>query len=443
MIERYSRPAMAAIWSLENKYRKWLEVELLATEAWAELGRVPRQAATELRQRAAFDVDRILAIEERVQHDVIAFTTNVAEHVGEPAKYLHLGLTSSDVVDTGLSLQLVDALNEIEAGITGLRHSFGERARQYKDTVVIGRTHGVHAEPTTFGLKLALYYAEFGRHLERLHELRPRLAVGKLSGAVGNFAQVDPRVESYVCQHLGLTPAPISTQVIQRDRHAELLNFLALVAASIEKFALEVRGLQKTEIREVEEPFREGQKGSSAMPHKRNPRLAEQLCGLSRVVRANALAGLEDIALWHERDISHSSAERIVLPDSTILVDYMLAVAREVLDGMRVYPENMTRNLDATGGLIFSQRLLLALIEKGLSREDAYALVQRAAMQAWAGQATGGPSFREIVAADPALTGRLTSAELAACFDPAPFLQYVDHIFARVGLDALPARAGE
>ena len=434
---------MAAIWSLENKYRKWLEVELLATEAWAELGRVPRQAATELRQRAAFDVDRILAIEERVQHDVIAFTTNVAERAGESAKYLHLGLTSSDVVDTGLSLQLVDALNEIEAGITGLRHSFGERARQYKDTVVIGRTHGVHAEPTTFGLKLALYYSEFGRHLERLHELRPRLAVGKLSGAVGNFAQVDPRVESYVCQHLGLTPAPISTQVIQRDRHAELLNFLALVAASIEKFALEVRGLQKTEIREVEEPFREGQKGSSAMPHKRNPRLAEQLCGLSRVVRANALAGLEDIALWHERDISHSSVERIVLPDSTILVDYMLAVAREVLDGMHVYPENMTRNLDATGGLIFSQRLLLALVEKGLSREDAYALVQRAAMQAWAGQATGGPSFREIVAADPALTGRLTAAELAACFDPAPFLQHVDHIFARVGLDALPARAGE
>ncbi len=434
---------MAAIWSLENKYRKWLEVELLATEAWAELGRVPRQAATELRQRAAFDVDRILAIEERVQHDVIAFTTNVAERAGESAKYLHLGLTSSDVVDTGLSLQLVDALNEIEAGITGLRHSFGERARQYKDTVVIGRTHGVHAEPTTFGLKLALYYSEFGRHLERLHELRPRLAVGKLSGAVGNFAQVDPRVESYVCQHLGLTPAPISTQVIQRDRHAELLNFLALVAASIEKFALEVRGLQKTEIREVEEPFREGQKGSSAMPHKRNPRLAEQLCGLSRVVRANALAGLEDIGLWHERDISHSSVERIVLPDSTILVDYMLAVAREVLDGMHVYPENMTRNLDATGGLIFSQRLLLALVEKGLSREDAYALVQRAAMQAWAGQATGGPSFREIVAADPALTGRLTAAELAACFDPAPFLQHVDHIFARVGLDALPARAGE
>ncbi|MGE5589618.1 MAG: adenylosuccinate lyase [Bacillota bacterium] len=434
MIERYTRPRLAAIWSLENKYRKWLEVELLATEAWAELGRVPREAAAALRQDATFDVDRILEIEERVQHDVIAFTTNVAENVGEAGKYIHLGLTSSDVVDTALSALMVEALDVIREDLTALRQAFGRRAREFKSTVIMGRTHGVHAEPTTFGLKLALYYAELGRHLERLDQLRPRLAVGKISGAVGNFAHLDPFVERYVCERLGLSPAPISTQVLQRDRHAEFLNFLALVAATVEKFALEVRGLQRTEIREVEEPFRQGQKGSSAMPHKRNPRLAEQLCGLSRVVRANAGAGLEDVALWHERDISHSSVERVILPDSTSLVDYMLNVALEIVEGLHVYPENMRRNLEATGGLVFSQRLLLALVDKGLSREDAYALVQGKAMEAWAEQATGGPSFRRRVESDPAIRRHLTESELDACFDPAPLLAHVDDIMKRLGL---------
>ncbi len=434
MIERYTRPRLAAIWSLENKYRKWLEVELLATEAWAELGRVPREAAIALRREARFDVARILEIEERVQHDVIAFTTNVAENVGEAGKYIHLGLTSSDVVDTALSVLMVEALDVIRQDLMVLHQAFGRRAREFKSTVIMGRTHGVHAEPTTFGLKLALYYAELGRHLERLDQLRPRLAVGKISGAVGNFAHLDPFVERYVCERLGLSPAPISTQVLQRDRHAEFLSFLALVAATVEKFALEVRGLQKTEIREVEEPFRQGQKGSSAMPHKRNPRLAEQLCGLSRLMRANAFAGLEDVALWHERDISHSSVERVILPDSTTLVDYMLHVALEVLEGLHVYPENMARNLEATGGLVFSQRLLLALVDKGLSREDAYALVQTKAMEAWAEQAIGGPTFRQRVDADSAIRRCLTESELEACFDPAPFLAHVDDIFARLGL---------
>ena len=434
MIERYTRPRLAAIWSLENRYRKWLDVELLATEAWAELGRVPREAAVALRQEARFDVDRILEIEERVQHDVIAFTTNVAENVGEAGKYIHLGLTSSDVVDTALSVLMVEALDVIREDLTALQQAFGRRAREFKNTVIMGRTHGVHAEPTTFGLKLALYYAELGRHLERLDQLRPRLAVGKISGAVGNFAHLDPFVERYVCERLGLTPAPISTQVLQRDRHAEFLSFLALVAATVEKFALEVRGLQKTEIREVEEPFRQGQKGSSAMPHKRNPRLAEQLCGLSRLVRANAGAGLEDVALWHERDISHSSVERVILPDSTTLVDYMLHVALEVLEGLHVYPENMARNLEATGGLVFSQRLLLALVDKGLSREEAYALVQTKAMEAWAEQAIGGPTFRQRVDADSTIRRYLTESELGACFNPAPFLAHVDEILAHLGL---------
>ena len=435
MIERYTRPRLAAIWSLENKYRKWLEVELLAAEALAELGRIPRQAAAVLRQRARFDVDRVLEIEERVQHDVIAFTTNVAENVGEAGKYVHLGLTSSDVVDTALSVLMVESLDAVGEDLLALRQAFGRRAREFKDTVIMGRTHGVHAEPTTFGLKLGLYYAELGRHLERLAELRPRLAVGKVSGAVGNFAHLDPFVEKYVCEHLGLTPAPISTQVLQRDRHAEMLNFLALVAATVEKFALEVRGLQKTEIREVEEPFRQGQKGSSAMPHKRNPRLAEQLCGLSRVVRSNAQAGLEDVALWHERDISHSSVERIILPDSTTLVDYMLSVALEILEGLQVYPDNMARNLEATGGLVFSQRLLLALVDRGLSREEAYALVQARAMEAWAQQAKGGASFRQRVEEDPVIRRHLTPGELDTCFDPATFLQHVYDIFARLGLN--------
>jgi len=434
VIERYTRPRLAAIWSLENRYRKWLDVELLATEAWAELGRVPREAAVALRQEARFDVDRILEIEERVQHDVIAFTTNVAENVGEAGKYIHLGLTSSDVVDTALSVLMVEALDVIREDLTALQQAFGRRAREFKNTVIMGRTHGVHAEPTTFGLKLALYYAELGRHLERLDQLRPRLAVGKISGAVGNFAHLDPFVERYVCERLGLTPAPISTQVLQRDRHAEFLSFLALVAATVEKFALEVRGLQKTEIREVEEPFRQGQKGSSAMPHKRNPRLAEQLCGLSRLVRANAGAGLEDVALWHERDISHSSVERVILPDSTTLVDYMLHVALEVLEGLHVYPENMARNLEATGGLVFSQRLLLALVDKGLSREEAYALVQTKAMEAWAEQAIGGPTFRQRVDADLAIRRHLTESELKTCFDPSPFLAHVNDIFVRLGL---------
>ena len=437
MIERYTLPRMGALWTLEEKYARWLEVEILACEAWAELGVIPREAVQTIRQRARFDVHRIAEIEDRVQHDVIAFTTNVAEYVGPEGKYVHYGLTSSDVVDTAQSALMVQAADIILEDLEKLGEALRRQALAYKHTVMMGRTHGVHAEPTTLGLKLALWYAEVQRDLERVRRARANIAYGKLSGAVGTFAHLDPFVEEYVCGKLGLQPAPISTQILQRDRHAEYLTTLAVVASSLDKFATEIRSLQRTELREVEEPFQEGQKGSSAMPHKRNPRLCEQVSGLSRVVRSNAQAALENVALWHERDISHSSVERVIVPDSTILVDYLLVTFTRIIEGMHVYPENMLRNLEQTGGLIYSQRVMLALVQKGMPRQDAYALTQAAAMRGWSGEV----SFRELIAADPAVRERLSDAELEACFDYRPHLKHVDTIFSRVGLGPEPGVA--
>lgn len=425
---------MRRIWSPEHRFERWLDVELYACEAWAELGRIPREAVEELRQRrfavdAGF-VERVAEIERETRHDVIAFVQAVAERMGPAARFVHYGLTSSDVVDTALSALLVEAMDEILAGADRLLAVLARRAVEFKDTLIMGRTHGVHAEPTTFGLKLALWYAEMQRNRERLERARRGIAVGKISGAVGNYGNIDPFVEQYVCEKMGLAPAPISTQVLQRDRHAELMTALAILGGTLEKIALEVRLLQRTEGREVEEPFAAGQKGSSAMPHKRNPVGAEQICGLARVLRANAVAALEDIALWHERDISHSSVERIILPDSTILADYLLDRTVWLVENMHVYPERMEAVAGLTGGLVHSGRVLLALVEKGMSRDEAYARVQRLAMEAW-----GSPvSFRERVARDPEVTARLTPEEIAACFDDRRNLRHVDTIFRRLGL---------
>ncbi len=430
MIDRYTRPAMAKLWSKENRFQKWLEVELLATEAWSELGVVPRDTARLMRERARFTVERIEEIEEITRHDVVAFTRTVAESLGEESKYLHYGLTSTDVVDTALSSVLVEACTIIADDLQEFLDILKAQAIRYKDLPIMGRTHGVHAEPTTFGLKLALWYAETQRNLIRLARAKETIAVGKISGAVGTYANVDPFVERYVCQGMGLKPSPISTQVLQRDRHAELMTTLAIIASCLDKYATEIRGLQKTEIREVEEPFRAGQKGSSAMPHKRNPVNCEQISGLARVVRANAVAALEDIPLWHERDISHSSVERIILPDTTTLIDYMLKKFSGIVANLHVYPENMRRNMDKSRGLIFSQRVLLKLIDKGLLRETAYDLVQKNAMRAWEEER----SFKELIATEPAVQEHLTSADLDDCFDLRHHLTHVDGIFTRLGL---------
>ncbi|MBC7339988.1 MAG: adenylosuccinate lyase [Firmicutes bacterium] len=430
MIERYTRPVMGRLWSDENRFRKWLEIEVAACEAWASLGVIPADAARRIRERASFSLERVRELERQVEHEVIAFVTAVAETVGEDGRYLHYGLTSSDVMDTALSCLMVEALDVILGGVDALGAAVREKALRYKDTVIMGRTHGVHAEPTTFGLKLALWWAELGRQRERLIEARRQIAVGKLSGAVGNFAHLDPRVEEYVCRQLGLEPAPISSQVLSRDRHAHYLCTLANLAASIEKFALEIRGLARSEVREVEEPFRPGQKGSSAMPHKRNPILSERMCGLARLVRSYSVAALENVALWHERDISHSSVERVVIPDATTAVDYMLHTFTRVVEGLRVYPERMAANVYAGGGLAFSERVLLALVERGMSREEAYGVVQELALRAL----DTGASFRELVEADPRVTGVLEAPRLAACFDLGPFLARVDYIFDRLGL---------
>lgn len=437
MIDRYTLPEMGRLWSLETKFQRWLDVELAACDAWAELGAIPREAAEEIRAKAAFSVERVLEIEAEVQHDVIAFTTCVAEHVGPAARYFHYGLTSSDVVDTALASLMVEAGALIGRELERVSQTLRELAVRYKDTIMIGRTHGVHAEPTTFGLKLALWWQEMERHRERWERAVENVRVGKISGAVGTYANVDPRVEQMVCEKLGLKPAPVSTQILQRDRHAEYLLTLALIAASIDKFATEIRALQKTEVREVEEPFQAGQKGSSAMPHKRNPRLCEQLSGLSRVVRSNAVAALDNVALWHERDISHSSVERVIIPDSTTLVHYMLHVFHRVLQGMHVYPDNMRRNLERTGGLIFSQRVLLALVDKGMSREQAYRIVQEEAMAAWGEDGRAGGQevpFAQRVRARREVRERLSDAEIDACFDPAYHVRHVDMIFRRLGL---------
>jgi adenylosuccinate lyase len=430
MIERYTRPAMGRIWSEEAKYAGWLRVELAVCEAHARRGRIPAEALARIRTRARIDVERILAIQQRVKHEMIALLTSLEEQLGADSRFVHLGLTTNDVWDTALALQLRDAADLLLAGQHRLRTVLGELARRHKHTLIAGRTHGVHAEPTTFGLKVAVWYAEAGRNVERLERGRRAVAVGKLSGAVGNFAHVEPEIEAEVCRDLDLEAAPVSTQVVQRDRHAEFCAMLALAGASLEKIALEIRGLQRTEVLEAQEPFGPGQKGSSAMPHKRNPELAERICGLARLLRTNALAALENVALWHERDISHSSVERVILPDSTILLDYLLDLGAFVMEGLDIDPARMAENLELSHGLVYSQRVLLALTDAGLARQVAYELVQRHAMRAWRERR----AFLELLTADPAVTAHLTPDELKACFDPAWYTRHVDEVFERVGL---------
>ena len=428
MIPRYTRPEMGKIWSDQNKFQRWLDVEIATAEAEAEIGMIPAEAARAIREKGAVSVERILEIEAKVKHDVIAFTTNVAESVGAEARYLHYGLTSNDVVDTAQALQIRDASKILIEGLERLSEVLKKRAHEFKHTPMMGRTHGIHAEPITFGCKIAIWYTECRRNLERMKYAAEQLRVGKISGAVGMYGHSTPQLEERICAKLGLAPAPISSQVIQRDRHAYYVATLAVVAASLEKIALEIRGLQRTEAREAEEFFGGGQKGSSAMPHKRNPVTCEQICGLARVVRANAQAAFENVALWHERDISHSSVERVILPDSTILADYLLDRTRRVLEQLVVYPERMKRNLELTKGLVFSGQLLLDLAAKGVLREQAYLWVQRNAMKAW----ENGEDFRKLVAADPDIAGALSPAELDAAFGLQRQLRHVDAIFERV-----------
>jgi adenylosuccinate lyase len=436
MIKRYTNPEMGAIWSDERRYQTWLEVELAAADAMAQAGIVPADAARDLRARAAFDVARIEEIEQTTQHDVIAFTTAVAEKVGPAARWLHFGLTSSDVIDTAQALQMRDACGLIVKGIAALMEAVRQRAEEHRRTPMIGRTHGVHAEPMTLGVKLALWYAELQRDLDRVLRARDIISVGKLSGAVGMFAHLDPEIEARVCQRLGLEPAPVASQIVQRDRHAELLSALAITAASLEKFALEIRGLQKTEIGEIEEPFGKGQKGSSAMPHKRNPIGCEQITGLARLIRANAMAALENVALWHERDISHSSVERVILPDSFIALDHMLRRFIRIVRGMVVYPERMRENLERSRGVVFSGTVLLELAQRGVSREQAYEWVQRNAMRAFHEQ----KDFKSLLLADPDLTAVLRPADIEKAFDLNHQLRNVDAIFDRV-FKPVPATA--
>jgi len=430
MIPRYTRPEMGAIWTDEHKYETWLKVEIAACEAQAELGRIPQEAVTNIRKKANFSVDRILEIESEVKHDVIAFLTNVAEYVGEDARYIHLGMTSSDLLDTSLALLMKEAGNIIIDDLTNLRKVLKRQALAHKNTICIGRSHGIHAEPYSFGLKFALWYDEMGRNLERMKRAIHAVSKGQISGAIGTFAFIDPAVEEKVCEKLGLQPAPITTQIIQRDIHAEFMNAMALIGSSVEKIAVEIRHLQRTEVLEAEEPFTKGQKGSSAMPHKRNPIGSENVSGLARLLRSNALASMENIALWHERDISHSSVERVALPDSCIIADYILARITKILDNLVVYPEHMLRNLRLTKGLIFSQPVLLALTEKGLSREDAYKIVQSHAMACWQNNS----DFKQAIASDPKVRELLTTEEIDRCFDESVGLKHVDYIYNRVGL---------
>jgi adenylosuccinate lyase len=430
MIERYTRPEMGAIWTDENKYQAWLEVEILACEAWAELGEIPKEDVKKLRENASFDINRILEIEEETRHDVVAFTRAVSETLGEERKWVHYGLTSTDVVDTALSYLLKQANDILAKDLDRFVEILEEKAKEHKYTVMMGRTHGVHAEPTTFGLKLALWYEEMKRNVERFKQASDTVRFGKISGAVGTYANIDPFVEKYVCEKLGLEASPISTQTLQRDRHAHYMSTLALIATSIEKFATEVRGLQKSETREVEEFFAKGQKGSSAMPHKRNPIGSENMTGLARVIRGYMMTAYENVSLWHERDISHSSAERVILPDATIALNYMLNRFGNIIKNLTVFPENMKRNMDRTYGLIYSQRVLLKLIDKGMAREEAYDTVQPKAMQAW----EEGVQFRTLVEAEPKITDKLTPEEISECFDYSYHLSHVDTIFDRLGL---------
>jgi adenylosuccinate lyase len=420
---------MGRIWGEEAKYAAWLRVEIAACEAYARRGRIPAAVMQRIRATTV-DIQRILTIQQRVKHEMIALLTSLEEQLGDDSRFVHIGLTTNDVWDTATALQLRDALDLLIAGQERLRAALATLARRHKDTLIVGRTHGVHAEPTTFGMKVAVWYVEAGRNLERLRRAREVVSVGKMSGAVGQFAHADPDFEEEVCRALGLGVEPVSTQVVQRDRHAELLATLAVAAASLEKIALEVRGLQRTEVLEAQEPFGEGQKGSSAMPHKRNPELSERICGLARLLRGNAVAGLENVALWHERDISHSSVERVVLPDSTIALDYVLDLAAFIVEGLEVDPARMAENLERSYGLVYSQRVLLKLAEAGLARQKAYEIVQRVSMRAWKERR----SFYELLNEEPAVTEHLPPAELKACFDPSWYLRNVNAVFRRAGL---------
>ncbi|NTW05430.1 MAG: adenylosuccinate lyase [Peptococcaceae bacterium] len=430
MIERYTLPEMGKIWSEENKYRKWLEVEINACEAMGELGLIPGEAVKTIREKADFSVIRINEIEEVTNHDVIAFLTCVAEYVGDDSKYVHMGLTSSDVLDTALAAQMKEAGDAILVRLQELIEALKDKAVEHRNTIMMGRTHGVHAEPITFGLKMLLWMAETQRNLERMKRAVDTVSTGKISGAVGTYANIDPFVEEYVCKKMGLNPAPLSTQVVQRDRHAEFLTTIAVIGSSLEKFSTEIRGLQRTEILEVEEFFAKGQKGSSAMPHKRNPIISERITGMARLLRGNSLAAMENVALWNERDISHSSVERVILPDSTITLDYMLVKFTNLIKNLLVYPENMMENIEKTGGLLFSQRVLLTLVNKGISRESAYELVQRNAMRAWREKL----QFRELILQDQEIRGLVGEEEINSLFDYNYHLGQVDAIYKRFGL---------
>ncbi len=428
MIDRYSRPAMRELWGSSHKYDTWLKVELAACDAMAAEGRIPLAAADVIRSKAKVDVARIEELERTTQHDVLAFVNAVAETVGPEGRFLHEGLTSSDILDTALALTLREATAILREDLSRLRRVLRDLAHRHKNTVMIGRSHGVHGEPITFGLKMAIWYDEVGRHCRRLDQAEEEIRVGKLSGSMGTFAHVPPTIEARVCESLGLAPDPVSNQIIQRDRHAAYMTTLGLIAASLEKFAVEIRHLQRTEVLEAEEYFAAGQKGSSSMPHKRNPVGSENISGLARVIKANVQAALDNVALWHERDISHSSVERIILPDTTTLLDYMLARFSTLLERLQVYPDRMRRNLDQTGGLVYSQRVMLSLVDGGMAREEAYTVVQGLAMRAWNGEGR----FTELVSADPTIAARLRPDTLAACFDPGYFIRYTDEIFQRV-----------
>jgi len=431
LIERYTLPEMGDIWTDEYKFQTWLQVEIAVCEAQAELGYIPQEAVTEIKAKAKFDPKRILEIEAEVRHDVIAFLTNVNEYVGDAGRYIHLGMTSSDMIDTALALQLVRSadilLERLEDAIQAIRY----QAQQHRNTIMVGRSHGIHAEPMTFGFKLAGWLAEMLRNRDRLVVARKSIAVGQISGAVGTYGNIDPRIEALACQRLGLEPDAASTQVISRDRHAEFMNCLALIAASIERFSVEIRNLQRTDVLEVEEFFSKGQKGSSAMPHKRNPIRSERLTGLARIIRGNAIAALENVALWHERDISHSSVERMILPDSCTVLHFMLHEITDLVKHLLVYPENMQRNMNLYGGVIFSQRVLLTLIDKGLTREEAYAIVQSCAHTAWNRE---GGNFRALIEADDRVTAKLSSEEIAVCFDPNHHLRNLDQVYQRLNI---------
>ncbi len=430
MIERYTNPEMGAIWTLQHEFEVMLDIEIAACEAMAELGQIPKEAAKNIKEKATFDLDRVKEIEKVTNHDIIAFLTNVAEYVGDDSKYIHKGLTSSDVKDTALGVMMKRSADIIIEDLEKFRDVLKRRAAEHKYTACIGRTHGIHAEPMTLGLKFALWLDEVERNIKRIKAARESVAVGKISGAVGTYANIDPFIEKYVCEKMGIQAANLATQVIQRDRHAEYMTSLAIVASSLEKFATEVRNLQRTDIREVEEYFSPGQKGSSAMPHKRNPITCERVAGLARIVRGNALASLENVSLWHERDITHSSVERVILPDSTITVDYCLRKFTNIVDKLLVYPDAMQANIEKTGGLIFSQRLLLAIVSKGVLREDAYQWVQRNAMAKW----MKGQDFKTNVFNDEDIKKYLTHEEIEACFEYSYYLRYVDTIMARFGL---------